>query len=181
MNKPHGIIIFGANGSGKTTLGCELARILNFKHIDIEDYAFAESDIPYTNERSKEECINLMLADIEKYKTFVISAVMGDFGVAVSQFYKLAVLISVPKEIRMERIKKREIERFGDRVLEGGDMYAQRQRFHDFVASRPLEGIEKWAETLMCPMLRIDGTKDYRKTATDIAAHYHKQMEKVKP
>jgi len=31
MNKPHGIIVFGANGSGKTTLGRELARILNFK------------------------------------------------------------------------------------------------------------------------------------------------------
>jgi len=36
MCKPQGIIVFGANGSGKTTLGRELARILNFKHMDIE-------------------------------------------------------------------------------------------------------------------------------------------------
>lgn len=40
MNKPHGIIVFGANGSGKTTLGCELAHLLNFKHMDHEDYHF---------------------------------------------------------------------------------------------------------------------------------------------
>ncbi|MDD4495501.1 MAG: AAA family ATPase, partial [Eubacteriales bacterium] len=178
--KPHGIIIFGANGSGKTTLGRELARILNFKHMDIEDYAFVKSDIPYTNGRSKEECIDLMITDIKKHRLFVISAVTGDFGETIPQFYELAVYISAPKEIRMERIKRREIKRFGDRVLEGGDMYEQRQRFHDFVASRSLEGIEKWAETLMCPMLRIDGTKDYRKTATDIAALYLNQMEKVK-
>lgn len=181
MSTPHGIIIFGANGSGKTTLGRELAHILDFKHMDIEDYYFRKSEIPYTNARSREECIDLMLADIKKHRTFVISAVTGDFGETVPQFYKLAVYISAPKEIRMKRIKQREVERFGDRVLEGGDMYEQRQRFHDFVASRSLERIEKWAETLMCPMLRIDGTKDYRKTATDIAAHYHNQMEKIKP
>jgi len=48
MSEPHDIIIFGANGSGKTTLGRELACILNFKHIDIEDYCFEESEIQYT-------------------------------------------------------------------------------------------------------------------------------------
>lgn len=36
MDKPQGIIVFGANGAGKTTLGRELARILNFKHMDHE-------------------------------------------------------------------------------------------------------------------------------------------------
>lgn len=67
MNKPHGIIVFGANGSGKSTLGRELANILNFKYMDIEDYYFEKSKIPYTIERSHEECLNLMLADIKRY------------------------------------------------------------------------------------------------------------------
>lgn len=40
MRNPHGIIIFRANGSGETTLGRELANMLNFKHMDIEDYNF---------------------------------------------------------------------------------------------------------------------------------------------
>src|SRR5690554_4283083 len=46
MSSPHGIIIFGANGSGKTTLGRELANVLRFKHMDIEDYHFEKSEIP---------------------------------------------------------------------------------------------------------------------------------------
>ena len=46
MNKSHGIIVFGANGSGKSTFGRELARVLNFKHMDIEDYYFEKSEIP---------------------------------------------------------------------------------------------------------------------------------------
>jgi len=36
LSKPHGIIMLGANGSGKSTLGRELARMLNFIHLDVE-------------------------------------------------------------------------------------------------------------------------------------------------
>jgi adenylate kinase family enzyme len=169
MNKPSGIIVFGANGSGKTTLGRELARLLNFKHIDHEAYAFKESEIPYTAPRSNEDCLNLMLADIKKRCSFVLSAVTGDFGEIIPQFYNLAVFLSVPLELRMERIEQREYERHGERVLKGGDMYEQEQKFFDFVTNRPLERIDQWAETLTCPVIRIDGTVDWRVTAVNIA------------
>ena len=126
MNKPRGIIVFGANGSGKTTLGRELARILNFKHMDIEDYYFKPSDIPYTNARSGGECEELMLADIEKYLSFVITSTTGDFGEIIPQYYALAVHISAPLDIRLERVKQRGIDKFGDRVREGGVRIATR-------------------------------------------------------
>ncbi|MBR6741473.1 MAG: AAA family ATPase, partial [Clostridia bacterium] len=34
----YGICICGLNGSGKTTLASALAKKLNFKHMDVEDY-----------------------------------------------------------------------------------------------------------------------------------------------
>jgi uridine kinase len=172
MNKtrnPCGIIVFGANGSGKTTLARELARILQFKHMDIEDYYFLESEIPYTNSRSRDEAVNLMIDDIDKYGSFVISAVNGDFGEKIAEMYKLAVYITVPLETRLERIKQREYIRFGDRVRKGGDMYEQQLEFHDFVATRSLSGIDRWAETLSCPVIHVDGTTDWRVNAADIA------------
>ena len=105
MIKPHGIIVFGVNGSGKSTLGRELANILNFKHMDIEEYHFKKSKIPYTVERSREDCLNLMLADINKHRSFVISAVTGDFGDIIMQMYELAVFISAPIELCIKRIE----------------------------------------------------------------------------
>ena len=183
MSNPHGIIVFGANGSGKTTLGRELARILSFKHMDHEDYAFNKSEIPYTDPRTNEECIELMLADIEKYRSFIISAVTGDFGNKIPQYYKLAVYLKAPLELRMERVKQREYDKFGDRVREGGDMYEQRLEFHKFVVSRPLSRIDQWAETLTCPVIYIDGTEDWRVNATNIAEHYYnltKRSEDIK-
>ena len=172
IGKPHGIIVFGANASGKKTVGRELARILNYKHIDIIDYHFEKSEIPYTIGRPLEDCLNLMLADIKKYRSFVITAVTGDFGDVIPQFYELAVYISAPLELRMERIRKRAYEQHGGRVLKGGDMYEQTQKFFDFAASRPLERIEQWAETLTCPILRIDGTEDWRINAVNIEIQY---------
>jgi len=147
---------------------------LNFKHMDIEDYHFIKSDIPYTVERSREECLNLMLTDIKKYRSFVLSAVTGDFGDIIPQFYKLGVFLSAPLELRLERVKRRVFEQHGERVCEGGDMYEQRVKFLDFVASRSLAGIDQWAETLTCPVIRVDGTVDWRVNAADIAERFMK-------
>lgn len=173
MNKPHGIIVFGANGSGKTTLGRELAHILNFKHMDHEDYHFEKAQIPYTAVRPYEDCLSLMLADMEKYRSFVLTAVTGDFGETIPTFYDLAVYISAPLGLRMERIEQRAYKQHGERIHQGGDMYEQHLKFIHFVASRPLSRIEQWAETLTCPIIHIDGTDDWHTNATNIANRFY--------
>ena len=172
MSKPQGIIVFGANGSGKTTFGRELSSILSFKHMDIEDYYFEKSEVPYTKVRSREDCLNLMLADIEKYRSFVITTVMGDLGDKIPQMYELGVYLSAPLELRMKRVKQRSYELYGERICKGGDMYEQELKFFDFVASRSLSKIDEWAETLICPVVRIDGTVDWRTNAANVAKQY---------
>ena len=178
MNNPKGIIIFGGNGSGKTTLGKELARALSFKYMDVEDYHFENSEIPYTVERSREDCVRLMLADIEKNSSFVISAVTGDFGDIIPSFYKLAVFITAPKEVRIERVKRRVYEQHGNRVCEGGDMHEQTAKFIDFISSRSLSKIDQWAETLTCPVINIDGRTDWRINAKNVAKAFKTQLLK---
>ena len=173
MNTPQGIIIFGANGSGKTTLGRELARIMQFMHIDHEDFGFEESEIPFTKPRSHEDAVRLLLSYLEKYHSFVLSAVTGDFGDIVSQYYKLAVHMSAPIDLRMNRIKQRAYKQYGKRILVGGDMYEQEQRFFDHVASRSLEKIDRWAETLACPVIRIDGAGDWYRNAVIVSEYYN--------
>ena len=170
--EPQGIIVFGPNGAGKTTLGAELARVLHFRHMDIEEYFFEESEIPYTAARPREDFLRLMLADIEKHRGFVITACTGDFGEIIPQYYRLAVYMSAPLELRMERIKRRAYDRHGDRVLEGGDMYEQEQGFFAWAAKRPLSKIDQWAKTLACPIMRADGAVDWRINAAAIARRY---------
>lgn len=157
---PEGIIICGGNGSGKTTLGRELAAAIGYKHMDIEDYYFMEADIPYSKSRTRDEVIQLMLKDTEKYRRFIISAVNGDMGKEINSMYCCAVYLSVLKELRLERVKRRAFCKFGARVLPGGDMYEQEQRFFELVASRTTEQTEQWLKTLSCPVIYADGTRE---------------------
>lgn len=179
MTKPHGILIFGANGSGKTTLGRELAHILNFKHIDHEDYAFEKSVIPYTVAIPREKCTELMLEDIKKSYGFILSAVTGDFGKEMELLYDLAVYMEAPIDVRVKRVERRGYEQHGERVLEGGDMYEQHKRFVEFVAAHPLSGVEEYANTLNCPIIRANGTADYRRTAAYIVDYYQPRKKRI--
>jgi len=86
--------------------------------------------------------------------------------------YDLAVFMSAPLEIRIERIKQRAIKQYGERVSEGGDMYEQHLKFVDFVASRSLSRIERWAETLVCPVINVDGTKSVSENADRFTEQY---------
>lgn len=155
---PEGIIIFGLNGCGKTTLARALSEALAYKYMDIEDYYFLESEIPYTKARTKEDFLRVMKADMVKHKAFVLSALTGDFGVEISSYYKLGVYLKVDHGVRMDRVEKRALTKFGDRVKVGGDMYASHQHFLKCVRDRSDRHIEVWRSKLGCPVLEVDGT-----------------------
>ena len=59
----------------------------------------------------------------------------------------------------MQRVKKRSFQKFGNRMLSGGDLYEQEEKFFRLVESRDENTIEEWVRSLKCPVMRIDGTK----------------------
>lgn len=156
-----GIIVCGLNGGGKSTLGKELAKELRFHFIDNEDLYFPKTDPDYiyASPRTREEVEKLLWNEIRVHKNFVFASVKGDYGETVYPFFQYAVLIEVPKDIRMQRVKNRSFQKFGERMLLGGDLHEQEEKFFDLVKSRPENTVEEWVQFLKCPVLRIDGTK----------------------
>ncbi len=156
-----GMIVCGLNGTGKSTLGRALAEKLHFYFIDNEDLYFPKTDPAYiyAAPRTREEVETLLFNEIEKHENFVFASVKGDYGERIYPFYQYAVLIEVPKAIRIERVKNRSFQKFGNRMLFGGDLFEQEERFFDFVKSRAEDTVEKWIQSLKCPIIRIDGTK----------------------
>lgn len=154
----HGIAIVGANGSGKTTLGKCLARALGYKHMDIEYYYFGDAPDSYTKSRSKDEALAHLAADIDRCDEFVLSAVNGDLGRAINEMYICVVYIKADRDVRLKRVKKRSFEKFGARMLEGGDLYESENSFFDFVATRTMDSTDQWLKSVTCPVIYVDGT-----------------------
>jgi len=185
MSNPHGIIVFGASGSGCTTLGRELARLLNFEHFDTDDYFFVPTDPPFTQERSLHERVALLCSAIKG--NFVLSGCIREWGNAFDSMLSMAVFVKTPTEVRLQRLEKREYERYGDRIRPGGDLYNRHQKFIEYVATydgggmdtRSLASQEAWASTLVCPIVYVNGAIDWHENAKSVAVQFatHSHMD----
>lgn len=160
----RGIIIFGSAGAGKTTLGKMVAQQLNYPYYDIDDYIWRkDTDIPFTVMYSREEKADRLLAAISKHEHFVMAGSMDSFNAPFVPLFDLAVHITVTPEVRVARIHERELAIFGDRILEGGDMYEEHQRFlasacrYETDGSPCLKTHWEWAATLPCKVLYLNG------------------------
>ncbi len=64
----------------------------------------------------------------------------------------------------MKRVHDRELDLFGERILAGGDMYAEHQKFlndiagYDFgIGVCTLQQHEFWIKSLKCKVIQLDG------------------------
>lgn len=156
-----GILVCGLNGAGKSTLGKALADKLHFYFIDNEDLYFPKADPLYTyaSPRSREEVEKILSDELKAHENFVFASVKGDYGETIRSFFQYIILIAVPKDIRMQRVRNRSFQKFGDRMLPGGDVFEQEEHFFDFVKSRRENSVEEWVQSMDCPIIRIDGMK----------------------
>ena len=176
-----GIIIFGAMGTGKTTIGKALAQLLNFHHFDLDDYLFCrDTDIPMSVIDSKENRTKRLLSDIAKSPHFVMSGQMWSIRKTFEPLFDLGVFITAPTEVRVERVHSREMSRRGNRINSGGDMHKIHQESlfltEQYDAGEPpavcLKRDEQWETELLCPVLRVDGTKAIAENALWLAEQY---------
>ena len=154
------ILICGLNGCGKSTLGRLLAEKLGYRFIDNEDLYFPKDDPSYlySGPRSEEEVVRHLEELIEEDRRFVFAAVKGNYGDNLPAYLDHVILIEVPKEIRSRRVRERSWQKFGDRVLPGGDLYETEQNWYALTDSRPDDYVTQWLDTVQCPVIRIDGT-----------------------
>lgn len=166
LNKqPHKIIICGGNGAGKSTFGRALSQKLGWHFMDIEDYYFPEKngDYAYKTARTKDEVKKLLLEDMKKYPDFVLASVKGSYGEEIASMFTCAIFVSVPKELRMKRVWDRSYQRYGERILQGGDLYAREKGFFDMVERRSESDVTEWLDSIGIPVIRVDGAQPVEK------------------
>lgn len=164
-----GIIVCGLNGSGKTELGKALAKKLHYYFIDHEDLYFPKtnSNYIYDRPRTDREVEGILLSEIAKHENFVLASVKSAFA-SVTPSLKLAIVVSAPLEVRIKRIWTHSYEKFGDRMLPGGDLYEQEREFLELAGKRTTEYAEDWLNGFKGEIIRVDSTNGIGKCVKTI-------------
>jgi len=160
------IHILGASGSGTTTLAAALSKKLGYTHFDSDDYFWYPTSPKFTTPRPKEERVALLKADLIKSETWILSGANCGWGESLIELYDLVIFLYLPHETRMDRLRQRELQRYGpERIAPGGDWHEEYNTFMTWAASydtagpevRSLELHNQWLKKLNCPILRIEG------------------------
>ena len=160
------IHIYGASGSGTSTLGRYISQKLGYFFMDTDDYFWKPTNPPYTTKRCPSSRIKLIQEDIERHDNVVVSGSLVDWGDALIPLFTLAIRVETDTDIRLERLKLREREKFGSRIDIGGDMYDNHIKFMNWAASYDNGGMDMrskvkhddWQKQLICPLLLVDGS-----------------------
>lgn len=155
------IIICGGNGAGKTSLGYALSKNTRIPFFDIEDYYFPDKteEYVYDTPKSKSEVIEMLISDLLLHEEFLLAAVNPNIAADIVGRYTVAIYINVPKDIRVKRVKDRSYEKFGQKIMLGGELHDKEKAFFRLVEARSEDKIKEWLSKSSIPTIELDGTK----------------------
>ena len=159
------IHITGASGTGTTTLAGLLAAALDVRHFDADEYFWLPLDPPFTHKRPVGERNEKLINDLDTIPSWVLSGSVTGWGTDAERFFDLVVYLWVPTAIRVQRLRQRELARFGHRIAPGGEMHEGYEEFIAWAERYDSAGLEQrsravheaWLGGITCPVLRIEG------------------------
>lgn len=160
------IHIFGASGSGVTTLGKALSEQLNIEYFDSDDFFWLKTEVPFT-EKQNPEIRNTTVSNIlHTTDSWIFGGSIIHWGENIFPPFDLVIFLYLPPEIRMERLRKREFERYGEEITVNPERAGKFEEFmewakdydHDTgIANRTLNAHREWLTQTDVPLLEISG------------------------
>ena len=107
------VMVTGAAGSGTTTLGRALSGELKIALFDVDDYFWLPTEPPYRQKRDRSARFSLLVADLAKVPHSVTSGSVINWGRELEDTFSLIIFLTLQAELRLVRLREREVARFG--------------------------------------------------------------------
>jgi adenylate kinase family enzyme len=163
------IHFMGAPGSGVTSIGKALATVLQLPLFDTDSFVwFTDDALPYRRKRNTQHRLKFAKEALSAHPSWVLSGSLCGWGDALIPEFDLVVFLNAPAQVRIERIIKREIKRYGAaRLIHGGDLQGVFDKFCNWAAAYSEPGASpnirseaaerEWlSEKITCPVLEFD-------------------------
>lgn len=149
------LLITGASGSGTTTLGQALATRLHVPCFDTDHYYWLPTDPPFKTKRDPVARLDLFLDDLRSAPSYVVAGSVMHWGAELENGFSLVVFLTLQADIRLARLRARELARLGridPEFLEWAGQYDEGR-----LPGRSRARHEQWLNERSCPVLRLDG------------------------
>jgi len=149
------ILITGAAGSGTTTLGRALAVKVGASFIEADDHFWVASEPPYQTKQPPAERLRSILDALDRSPFAVVAGSVVDWGFDLENSFSHIVFLAAPTEVRLARLRQREMIRFGkvnDAFLAWAAQYDE-----GTTPDRSRVAHERWLSERTCLTLRISG------------------------
>ncbi|MBV7534005.1 hypothetical protein [Chitinophaga sp. sic0106] len=158
--------IFGAAGTGVTTLGKAMAGYYDVPYFDSDLYFWQATVLPFSERRPPAERNAMISRELAAVPSWVLGGSIINWGDEVFPSFDGIVFLWVPAEVRMQRVRQREYERYG--ALLDTDA-AMKEKFNTFLAwaanydhdtgisNRTLKAHEAWLARQTAPVLQLKG------------------------
>lgn len=149
------VLVTGASGSGTTTLGRALSTELRVAFFDVDDCFWLPTEPPYQQQRDPRARLSLLIADLAKVPHSVTSGSVINWGRELEDSFSLIVFLTLQPQLRLARLREREVARFGRADSKFLESAAQYDGGGLDVNSRI--GDERWLMKRSSPLFRIEG------------------------
>ncbi len=149
------INIVGAPGSGCTTLGQALSVQLGIRFVDADSFYWKPTTPPFTEKYDVHIRLSMLLAELSVSEASVLAGSVCGWGPELEDSFDLVVFLSLPTQLRLQRIEVRETTLFGGA---NPDFLAWAAQYEEGrLPGRSRARHEAWLQSRRCPVLRLEG------------------------
>lgn len=158
--------IFGASGSGITTLGKALSLQMGIPYLDSDNFFWEPSSPSFTKRQNPIGRNEMVQKAFQNSESWVLGGSIINWGENVFPEFDLIVFLWLPPAIRLNRLKQRELERYGDIIFKNPERNALFNEFMAWaadydhatgLANRTLQAHEAWLEKQSSVILEMRG------------------------
>lgn len=144
-----------------------MAQSFSARHLDADDFYWLPTDPPFTAKREPASRVAMIEREIDGVSNWVLSGSLCSWGGPLLDRFTLVIFLHLSPQVRMSRLQERERQRYGSRILPGGDMYEHHLEFIDWArsydtAKSPVRSFDlhnAWMKQLDVPIMRLDASQ----------------------